>query len=76
MKLQQAEKALKAAGFKTTIIDNDDSLVELYAEKNGICEIFYDCNVSGHCSTYICEFDGEDQLIKYAEKSIRLGNSN
>ena len=72
MKIEQAKKALEQAGFKVSIDNETDGLNELSASKDGYSETFFDCNLSGHCSTYLCEFDTKERLVAYAEKSIKL----
>ena len=71
MKTHQAKKALVKAGFDVYIDEN-----EIIASKGGYSETFYNNNLENHCSTYLCEFDTDERLIKYANKSIELAKRN
>ena len=72
MNITDAKKALESDGFTVEIDKDTTGLIELIASKNGISETFYDCNIKGFCSTYLCEFNTTDQIVAYANKSIKL----
>ena len=74
MKLLKAKSVLQNAGFNVTIDTDTDGLTELSACKNNICEVFYDSTRIGFCSTYLCEFDSPESIVKYADKSILLAS--
>ena len=68
--MNEASK-LGKAGFDVYIDEN-----EIIASKGGYSETFYNNNLENHCSTYLCEFDTDERLIKYANKSIELAKRN
>lgn len=72
MDIEQAKEALEKDGFNVTIDTETDGLIELNASKEGFSETFYDSTLNNHCSNYLCEFDNNESLVKYANKSIEL----